>query len=970
MVKKEESIYKQYFRQNDEFVEKYGENTILLMQVGSFFEMYGLRNDNKKIYMSKVEDVCNILDFTYSIKDITYDNGDHIIMAGFPEYTIDKYIDILVENDYTVPVIVQHKKGKTVTRELDIVYSKGTHLSVNSESSIQQTNTIGCIWLNTYKLSKNNPSEKIAIGMAFINVMDGGCYMSEYCEQLLYTSTTLNELENYFSLYNPREIIFITNMEKDDFDKLIRFVDLTRVVYKYNKDDSTTEIVNCKKKQYIQTILEKTYGHDIMSYSSEYSNQLATQSLCYLLNYLEEHNKNMTIRLKKPVISRPTQHVVMGNQTLKQLNVVDDGNGSGKLKSVLSFLNNCVTSVGTKRFQYRLLNPSKDTMWLQNEYDINEYFKNTYEYDDLRSLLKGFKDIELILQKVFNNKITPMMVYVLNNSLGVARDILNTMSEDEKIVGYLFNENNIDTITQQLESAINELNTIFNMEQCEKNNFTSLDDNIFNSNIDRNFDKIYNDYNENVNYFYKVQDLLNQIVFKYEGASNYFTVHKKEKTWNSITITKTRTKIAEKALTKEKNQTLLDLSLLKFENSTKTTNEVKHPKIKDCVESILNLREDGYQMMKELLTRHLTQFMHTYCDLIRDVSKCISKLDVLQSRIYNSIKYNYTLPEVCDEDKSFVDIKELRHCLIEQLNTQEIYVPNDVCLGKQECDGILLFGTNAVGKTSIIRSIGLCVIMAQAGMYVPCKKMVYCPYSAIYSRIIGNDNLFKGLSTFASEMSELRTILTHVDENTLVLGDELCSGTELESAISIFLSSLEQIHNSGASHIFATHLHEVVDSDELKSLIRTQCKHMTVCYDSVLGDMVYDRKIKDGSGPSCYGLEVCKSLHMEEQFIERAFEIRKKHFPHSVGLLSSTTSSYNSKKVKGKCEKCGNIGEDIHHLTEQHLADKNGFINHFSKNHPANLMTLCKQCHNDLHSHNDDLTQKKVKTLSGKYRVK
>ena len=167
MVKKEESIYKQYFRQNDEFVEKYGENTILLMQVGSFFEMYGLRNDNKKIYMSKVEDVCNILDFTYSIKDITYDNGDHIIMAGFPEYTIDKYIDILVENDYTVPVIVQHKKGKTVTRELDIVYSKGTHLSVNSESSIQQTNTIGCIWLNTYKLSKNNPSEKIAIGMEY-----------------------------------------------------------------------------------------------------------------------------------------------------------------------------------------------------------------------------------------------------------------------------------------------------------------------------------------------------------------------------------------------------------------------------------------------------------------------------------------------------------------------------------------------------------------------------------------------------------------------------------------------------------------------------------------------------------------------------------------------------------------------------------------------------------------------------------
>jgi len=86
--------------------------------------------------------------------------------------------------------------------------------------------------------------------------------------------------------------------------------------------------------------------------------------------------------------------------------------------------------------------------------------------------------------------------------------------------------------------------------------------------------------------------------------------------------------------------------------------------------------------------------------------------------------------------------------------------------------------------------------------------------------------------------------------------------------------------------------------------------------------------------------------------------------------LSSTTSSYNSKKVKGKCEKCGDIGVDIHHLSEQHLADDNGFIDHFPKNHPANLMTLCKKCHNDLHSNNIDLKQKKVKTLSGKYRVK
>ena len=137
--------------------------------------------------------------------------------------------------------------------------------------------------------------------------------------------------------------------------------------------------------------------------------------------------------------------------------------------------------------------------------------------------------------------------------------------------------------------------------------------------------------------------------------------------------------------------------------------------------------------------------------------------------------------------KSFFDAKSIRHCLIEQLQTKEKYITNDISLGKNE-DGILLYGTNAVGKTSIIRSIGICVVMAQAGLFVPCEKFDFYPYNNIFSRILGNDNLFKGLSTFAVEMSELRHILRYTDENSLILGDELCSGTEIESAISIFVA--------------------------------------------------------------------------------------------------------------------------------------------------------------------------------------
>ena len=141
---------------------------------------------------------------------------------------------------------------------------------------------------------------------------------------------------------------------------------------------------------------------------------------------------------------------------------------------------------------------------------------------------------------------------------------------------------------------------------------------------------------------------------------------------------------------------------------------------------------------------------------------------------------------------------------------------------------MLLYGTNAVGKTSFIRALGIAVILAQSGLYVPCSAFNYKPYKYIFTRIIGNDNIFKGLSTFAVEMSELRTILRLMNENSLVLGDELCSGTETMSAISIFIAGSQQLHKCGSSFIFATHLHEIVNFEEITSLKKLTKKHMEI----------------------------------------------------------------------------------------------------------------------------------------------
>ena len=93
--------------------------------------------------------------------------------------------------------------------------------------------------------------------------------------------------------------------------------------------------------------------------------------------------------------------------------------------------------------------------------------------------------------------------------------------------------------------------------------------------------------------------------------------------------------------------------------------------------------------------------------------------------------------------------------------------------------GMLLFGTNASGKSSLMKAVGLNVILAQSGHFVPCRGMAFKPYYNLFTRINNNDNIFKGESSFAVEMSELRSILKRADKNSLVLGDELCAGTQV-----------------------------------------------------------------------------------------------------------------------------------------------------------------------------------------------
>jgi DNA mismatch repair protein MutS len=196
------------------------------------------------------------------------------------------------------------------------------------------------------------------------------------------------------------------------------------------------------------------------------------------------------------------------------------------------------------------------------------------------------------------------------------------------------------------------------------------------------------------------------------------------------------------------------------------------------------------------------------------------------------------------------------------------------------------------------------------------------------------------------------------NQDSLVLGDEVCSGTESVSACSIFVSALKQLTSKGASYVFATHLHEIVDFEEIVEM-KSQTlsiNHMDVRYDATRGVLVFNRKLLEGSGSKMYGLEVCKSLHMPRGFLEDANAIRLKYFStlENDSLLDQRVSSYNSKKVVGLCEKCQlKQGTEVHHIAQQKDADEFGYVlkngKRIHKNNMQNLMTVCDRCHKEIH---------------------
>ncbi len=995
MTKK--SMMKSYFDNLKKYEKRYGEKTILLWQCGSFYEIYGLKDKNDNITDSKIIEYSKILDMNIADKKSFLEfNGERkkVMMAGYGTVVpLEKYIPKLNNEGYTV--VVWHEIGDDPINggkervEMG-VFSVGTNFDIQTSNL---TNNIACIWIETFQKSIIQNIPRIYFGCSTIDIYTGKVtlFQYEYKANNLHEPCVFDELERFMSIYNPREIIIIHNYENiKKITDIIQFIELDAIkLHNINlndkSNDKTIQALKCEKQTWQQEILTKYY--DISEYNvfvesfNLNEHVWATQSFIYLVNFVEKHNANLVLNLNNPEYDKTNDKVYLATHSLKQLNILSQ-HSKTKLSSLLNFLNRCQTNMGKRKFKHQLLHPTYDEDYLIKEYDIIEYILNNYEdFQIIKNNLATIKDIEKLERKIILNKVTPHDIVELFSNANTLIEIINIIEKYDTLNKYI-----ISNTSSELKSNTKQLVTFLEkyINFSIAMNITKIKEpiNFFKKNIFNHLDKSYKNHIENKQKLTIIQGFLSNILEKKEKkkstTKSLIKIHTTEKSGLWLQATSKRCAVLKSYIENMKNKEIklsyiskysnteeefiLSLKNFKCIKTSQSNQKIQCESLNNLYDSILR----SSYILLELIQQCYNAFINKlkeYFNEIRSIIDFSGLIDFVLTKAFIAREFNYCKPVIngCKE-KSYLNAKAIRHPLIEHINTDELYEPNDVSLG-DNVNGILLYGTNAVGKSSLIKSIGMAVIMAQSGMYVPCSEFVYKPYEIISTRILGNDNFFKGLSSFAVEMSELKTILNISNKNSLILGDELCSGTETKSALSIFAASLLMLAEKESSYIFATHLHELQRSEKIKE-IKTLCmKHMRVEYNPKEGKLIYKRNLVDGPGNNMYGLEVCKSLGLTDEFIDLANDIRFNLFPNEKTILEKDQSRYNSKKIKNKCQFCDNDGEEVHHLNPQELADNLGNIRHFKKNHKANLVNICKKCHRKFTK--NKIIHRKTKTSRG-----
>jgi len=903
------NMYEEYLENYVEQEKKFGKKVAIFLMVGIFYEMYDVRDPETGSGKTSFSQLVDLLGLKVSVKKADGPNGLDGLVAGIPDYTVHKWSARLTQLGWTVVLIEQVKnvQGKVVQRKVERILTPGTHVEAATSEDL---------FLTFVSLHEEQDAPHLAI--TALDLTTGHLHVFEGRAQGSKEAWTSNDCIQFMELYPPREVLWSTEGSAR-FNESIKESKLrsilacsTKTTFHRRDSLSTGAWANpdfretflreqCSLKSLLPT-------HVALHLSRGSRSETALISLLFALKDLWP-----SMKLGQLVVYPWTPGSIMrlGENALVQLHMIVQDSGK---QDVLGLLDKCSSPMGHRGLRERLLKPSANPEVIRENLDQVESWTKK-DYEQIVKRIRTMTDIDRLYRRIQQGQIQSTDLIAFDTSFRAMLWIPHSPS-----------------CIQEIHSEL------FKIFQIDKAYAASDDTSLFHTGLIKDLDLLEEQIQEQQK---KIQAWIEQIARLAGVAPDVFKLEFRE----SSLIVKGPRGIVQ---TLNASGKLPSGSIAKI---NKTGSHLESSELDQIYVVLTRLRESLKKKQAISLVEYGSRLADQLFEQWLEASQWITRLDVNITLAKVAKENGYSKPLILDGSEGSLEIKGLRHPLLEAQDRQIPYVQHDIVLGPKA--NWLLYGLNASGKSSLMRAVGLATLLAQGGSFVPCSAMTLIPFQSLHTRIINTDNLWMGLSSFAVEMSEMRDIFKEAGPRSLVLGDELCSGTETTSATALVAAGLKGLIKRGAKFLFATHLHGLSKIREVSEDPALKIFHLHVEYDKMKDRLVYHRTLRLGSGSSLYGLEVAKAMRIPDDILEDAIRFRKQ-LAGEAELENSVGSSWNSELIRFKCNLCDSTefsALETHHIIERSKANQDDLLSDNSKvNAKANLVVLCDKCHDKTHN--------------------
>ncbi len=454
-------LTQQYFKLQQLFESKYGKDTIVLMEVGTFFETYEVNNDEEQIGRAKeIAELLNI-QLTRKNKSILENSQSNPLMAGVPVISFEKHINrIIQEQKYTIAIIKQLGVPPNMKRVLDAIISPGTNFdfAVSSDENNITSITIDQIRGN------------YLIGYSAIDVTTGKCYFNEVFGTSEDPSFALDEVFNYMNMHKTSEVIVTFLDNSIDQKEIIEYLELSYKTY---------HVLNSRSKiSYQNELFRNVFEIESLLTPIEHLNMerysLASESLAILIDFVIGHDSKIIQKLSYPVKLDVSRYIYLGNNALEQLNILE----SQHQPNLLKLINNTSTAMGKRLLKERLTHPIKDEKELNRRYKLSS---DLYDYHaPIEGSLSNIYDIERLTRRIKLNRLHPFELNYLYDSLESIKEIV-TFMENYNFVKPPCSSEDIDIFLKTIDET-------FDLSCCGKFMLKDIDSNMIVGGIDSKID--------------------------------------------------------------------------------------------------------------------------------------------------------------------------------------------------------------------------------------------------------------------------------------------------------------------------------------------------------------------------------------------------------------------------------------------------------------------------------------------------